>query len=108
MSLSCPQHPFDVLRDHIDLEIDPRSPGYGAEHGQHISFYRKSTLQYLAKKHGKQLVSNEHDYHLFSDKPMSELRWLTILLSKRFMNFAARFLLKSKVLSDHLLMNRRD
>lgn len=81
---------------------------YGAEHGQHISFYRKSTLQYLAKKHGKHLVSNGCDYHLFSDKPVSKLKWLMMLRGKRFMNFAARFLLKSKTWSDHLLMSRRD
>ena len=81
---------------------------YGAEHGQHISFYRKSTLQYLAKKHGKHLVSNGHCYHLFSDRPMGELKWLMMLRGQRFVSFAARFLLKSKTWSDYLLMSKRD
>lgn len=80
---------------------------YGAEHGQHISFYRKNTLQYLAKKHGKHLVSNGRDYHLICDKPVTELQWKTILRSQKLMSFAAGFSLKSKTWSDHLLMSKK-
>lgn len=67
---------------------------------------RKNMLQYLTKKHGKQLVRNGQDYHLFSDKPMSKLKWLIMLRGKISVNFAARFMLKSKTWSDHLLMSR--
>lgn len=80
---------------------------YGEEHGQHISFYRKNTLQYFAEKYGKHLVSNGRDHHLFSEKPVNRMKWLGALRGKRFVNFAAGVSLTSKTWSDHLFMSKK-
>lgn len=81
---------------------------YGTDHGQHISFYRKNTLQYLAEIHEKHFVSNGHDYHLFSNIPVSELKWRALLRRQKLVNFAVGFSLKSKTWSDHLHISQKD
>lgn len=48
---------------------------YGKEHGQHIGFYREKTLSYIAKKFGKNLVSDGHSYHLFTDIKINVSKW---------------------------------
>jgi hypothetical protein len=52
---------------------------YAPEHGQHISFYSKKSLQKLAEKHGKQFISNGTDFHIITNKKISErmFGWLT-------------------------------
>ena len=39
---------------------------YAHQHGQHICFYRKETLEFLARKFGLMLWSNGHNLHCFS------------------------------------------
>jgi hypothetical protein len=46
---------------------------YGTEHGQHISFYRVRTLQFLAETRGLSLCTNGRNLHLFSRRRLS--RW---------------------------------
>jgi hypothetical protein len=48
---------------------------YGLDHGQHIGFFRLQTLQFIAKKFGKHLVTDGVGCHLFTDKPLSSKRW---------------------------------
>jgi hypothetical protein len=52
---------------------------YGPEHGQHVSFYRRSSLEALARRHGKQFVTDGSDIHVITGKRMSPrlFRWLT-------------------------------
>lgn len=38
---------------------------YGVNHGQHIGFFRRATLEYIAQKNGVNLVSDGRSYHLF-------------------------------------------
>jgi hypothetical protein len=45
---------------------------YGLEHGQHISFYSRKSLQVLADSAGLNLASNGKNLHLFSRKKVSE------------------------------------
>lgn len=40
---------------------------FGLEHGQHVSFYTRTALEFLARGHGLNLVSNRDDLHLFLD-----------------------------------------
>ncbi len=77
---------------------------YGREHGQHIGFFRIKTLEYLASKHGKYLVSDGHSYHLFSDMPVNLLAWKVLLKFKIVFPAILRLKLQSKTLQDHLLM----
>lgn len=43
---------------------------YGLEHGQHIGFFRKRTLQYLADRFGLDLLSDNHSLHLLTRKSL--------------------------------------
>ena len=57
------------------LPDPPPAPGqwwyYGPEHGQHISFFSRKTLQVMADKLDLQYVTNGHNLHLFSSRPVS-------------------------------------
>jgi len=57
---------------------------YGLDHGQHIGFFRLKTLQFIARKFNKYLVSDGVGCHLFTDKPVSHIKWnLAVRLSRR-------------------------
>jgi len=43
---------------------------YGLEHGQHISFYSRKSLETLASRFGYQLVTDGSGFHVFSRKPI--------------------------------------
>ena len=73
---------------------------YGSDHGQHIGFFRMKTLQLLAKKFNKHLVSNGQSYHLFTDKPLSNMQWnLNVRIARKFPSIYGRGL-TSKVWPD--------
>lgn len=77
---------------------------YGLEHGQHIGFFRLRTLQYIAKKFNKNLVSNGVNYHFFTDQPISYAKWrLFTRLATRWPRLFVRGL-EPKTQSDHLKM----
>jgi hypothetical protein len=40
---------------------------YGTEHGQHVSLYRKATMEFIAKKYGL-FVQSFNNIHFFSEK----------------------------------------
>ncbi len=44
---------------------------YGLEHGQHVAFYTRKSLELLAIKFGYQLVTDGSDLHVFSRKQLS-------------------------------------
>jgi len=44
---------------------------YGTEHGQHISFYTKKSLETIADRHGLHFASNGKSMHLLSDRKIS-------------------------------------
>jgi len=73
---------------------------YGSDHGQHIGFFRLKTLQILAKKFNKHLVSNGQNYHLFTDNPLNGIQWnLNIRIARKFPFLYSRGL-TSKVWQD--------
>lgn len=45
---------------------------YGTEHGQHISFYSKRSLEIIAERHNLHLASNGKSMHLLTDKKISD------------------------------------
>ncbi len=65
------------------IDIPSPLPGdwyyYGANHGQHIGFYRLRTLEYMARKFGKYLISDGHSYHLFSEHRTSKAAWRLLI-----------------------------
>lgn len=76
---------------------------YGLDHGQHIGFFRKSTLQTLAHERGKFLYTNGVDIHLISDQKLSKLWWLTLVKLKLLIPFYTKVRLSPLTLEDHLL-----
>lgn len=64
---------------------------YGLDHGQHIGFFRLETLQFIAKKFNKYLVSDGVSCHLYTDKPVSHIKWnLAVRLARRFPSLYGR------------------
>ena len=80
---------------------------YGKEHGQHIGFFRLETLERMAKKHGKYLVSDGKSYHLITSKRINSNYWKFI---RRITNFHPKIILrglKSKTWDDHIIMTKK-
>lgn len=75
---------------------------YGQNHGQHIGFYRKKTLKYLAKKYNKNLYSYNAEIHLLSENTISPILFKILM---RFYNLFFIFTQKrvsSKIWNDYL------
>jgi len=53
---------------------------YGPEHGQHISFYSRQSLQVIADKHNLNLYSNGSSMHLLTEKKIPA--WLFFTLAR--------------------------
>jgi Methyltransferase domain len=81
---------------------------YGSEHGQHVGFFRRRTLQALADKLGRHVVSDGKSFHLFTTRPVAHWRWMLARRSTGLSPLIARLSLRSKVWSDHAAMSRRD
>ena len=54
---------------------------YGIEHGQHISFYSKKTLEYIALKYKFNLYSNSVSLHFYSKESIN-LKFMELLFNK--------------------------
>ncbi len=80
---------------------------YGVEHGQHIGFFRLRTLQWIAQKYNKHLVSNGVNFHLVSDAPISNKYWEILLRLKGFSPLLFRLLLQPKTWQDHLYIKNK-
>ena len=88
----------------------PQSGGwwyYGLDHGQHISFYSKNTLKYIAKKYRLQLYT-QYSLHLLTDKKINPLFFRFILRMSRLglHKFISRSL-RSKTFGDMQLIKER-
>jgi hypothetical protein len=78
---------------------------YGFDTGQHISFYRRSTLEAIARKLGLRLYSSR-TIHLWTDRRLSalEFRLMTDPRLAGVLSWPARLRLRSKVWPDHHLL----
>jgi hypothetical protein len=79
---------------------------YCPEHGQHIGFYRVKTLELLAGRHGKHLVSDGRFYHLITDRPVNRTIWRGLIKIRRILPDVLRWKLKSKTWPDHLATSK--
>ena len=74
---------------------------YGLEHGQHISFYSKKTLEYIAKKYNLNLYSNGRTLHLLTEKNLNNLLFKLIVKMNRLGLFnIVKKLMKPKTIED--------
>jgi hypothetical protein len=78
----------------------PRDWWYlGPEHGQHIGFFRRQTLQHLARSLGAHVASDGERVHLFSRRPVPVL-WRLLLRFPTVAQLVARVSLKSRTMTD--------
>jgi hypothetical protein len=74
---------------------------YAFEHGQHISFYSKKTLEKLAGKFNLQFYSYKNLF-LFTDKKFSRIVFNSVMsLNKIGLFMFVKKVLKSKTMEDH-------
>lgn len=73
---------------------------YGLEHGQHIAFYSKKTLEFIAKKYNLNYYVFGH-VHLFTSKKINSLLYKIIVVAAFFgLSRIIMIIMKSKTFSD--------
>jgi len=73
---------------------------YGLEHGQHISFYSKQTLQTIAEKFGVYYYSY-NSLHFFTHKKINKIFWKFVcIFGVRFIFPLIQFKMKTKTFED--------
>jgi len=80
---------------------------YGLEHGQHIGFFRRQTLEYLASRLNVRVLSDGESFHLFTRSSLSEYFWLQALKRRKRCFKWARRGLASLTWSDHEALKLR-
>jgi hypothetical protein len=80
---------------------------YGLDHGQHIGFYRVQTLEWIARRYNKNLISDGRNYHLFSDKKNSALYWRSACKLAIRMPAIFTMGMRSRVWSDFEKMSKK-
>jgi hypothetical protein len=80
---------------------------YGTDHGQHIGFFRRRTLEVLAEQFGKSLQTDNRSLHVIGEHVPSLLVWTALARARRLIAMALRPALKSKTWSDYLLLSGR-
>ena len=72
---------------------------YGPEHGQHIGFFRRSTLRWMAVKLGVHVQTDGSAVHLFSRRPIPSY-WTAAVRRGRLWPVVARLRLRSRTMTD--------
>lgn len=72
---------------------------YGLEHGQHVSFYTRKSLEVLAEKKGLNFYSNGATVHLITEKKLSASLFF-LLARHRTASLVAPLLTKKSLLED--------
>lgn len=95
----------DTVLVSTDLIADPApAPAdwwyYGAEHGQHIGFFRRLTMEHMAHRAGCQLHTDGRQFHLFTRQVIAPWRWSWARKTHALAPLAARLRLRSKVWTD--------
>lgn len=81
---------------------------YGAEHGQHVGFYRKKTLEWLARRHSALVSTDGVSFHVMSKSQISvNLTGLSMRLTLRTLQLMQRAFFKPLTWSDHLKVKTR-
>ncbi len=78
----------NILFSTYTLPLDVPKPEdwwyYGLEHGQHISLYSVETLRFIAKKYGLNLLTNDINIHLLTEKPIHPYIFKILIKLSRF------------------------
>ena len=81
---------------------------YSLDHGQHVAFYTLQSLKVLAQKLNLNLYSNQHSFHLLTDKKLSQtaFRFISHGMVSRLVNFMLRKRLAHRSLlpSDYMAL----
>lgn len=79
---------------------------YAFNHGQHVSFYARKTIEFIAHKYSLNYYTNGKSLHLLTIKKINPILFRLFTSKKTFLFFyiLARLNLKSKIWSDHLLI----
>jgi len=72
----------------------------GPEHGQHVSFYSKKSLQIIAEKFNFNLYSNNSSLHLLTRSKKKVSIDLIYILTKLQLDLLIKLITKSKTVSD--------
>jgi Methyltransferase domain len=78
---------------------DPSWWYLGGEHGQHIGFFRRSSLERMAQDAGCHLGTDGKRLHLFSRQPIPAT-WRALVAAPTLTRLAQRVWLRSKTMSD--------
>jgi hypothetical protein len=83
---------------------------YGFEHGQHISFYSRKTLQLIAKKYNLELYTNGSNIHLFTQKNISKtlFKFLIKHHKKRWLHNHVRKNINSNTFNDMQYLRNKE
>jgi len=82
---------------------------YGFNHGQHVSFYSKKTMETIAKKYNIGYYTDGNNLHLFSKKPhIKNILNIVNMLTKLQMDIPIRKLLESKTIKDYDMLVIRE
>jgi hypothetical protein len=78
---------------------------YGLDHGQHISFFSKKTLDFIADKHNLKLYSF-NSIHFLTEKKITRLTKIAMKLSRFGLFLLYKKVMKSKTWVDYLEMSK--
>jgi hypothetical protein len=80
---------------------------YGLDHGQHIGFFRMRSLEYLAGKLGRTLISDGASYHLITSEKVNAGFWKFLKRWNSFISLKNRMVRSSLTESDFQNLLRR-
>lgn len=80
---------------------------YGLDHGQHIAFYSRRTLEFLARKYGRHLRSFGTSVHLFSEKPIPDWKAHAVFKARKPLFLYVQRQRKSRSHTDGELLRAR-
>ena len=63
---------------------------YGQEHGQHISFYRLETLNFIGNRLKKRVSSNGNNYHFIGNFKINTLRFKLLIKFRKIFMFLSQ------------------
>lgn len=80
---------------------------FAFSHGQHIAFYHKKTLEFIAAKYDLHLVSNGSNFHMLSKRKVSSILFSILYKGSKYGLFSlCKLVVKSRTFSDHKSLSR--
>ncbi len=94
--------------DLVPTDVTPPTDWWylGQEHGQHIGFFRRSTLKFLATVLGAHVATDGRSLHLLSTAPIP-LSWHLLQRARRLWWPISRIALRSRTMQDFELLRHQ-